>query len=79
MTCYQRHLLPLFETLGLDYDKESRRAVDGAIRDLLAMPEDAKCPEIWAALKALPPEARDELPARLADFLSSGGNSASGR
>jgi hypothetical protein len=69
MTCYQRHLRPLFESLGLEYDKANRERVDAAIRQVLGVAEGAHCPEVWAAIKALSPAERDELPARVGDAL----------
>ena len=56
MTCYQRHMTWLFEELGLEYDKANRRDVDTALRELLAVPAEAHCPEIWAAVKGLEPD-----------------------
>lgn len=69
MTCYQRHLHTLFEELDLDYDAANRRLVDKAIRGILEIPPEAHCPEVWAAIKAMPVEDRDELPARVSAFL----------
>jgi hypothetical protein len=69
MTCYQRHLRPLFESLGLEYDKANRERVDAAIRQVLGVAEGAHCPEVWAAIKALSPAEQDELPARVGDAL----------
>lgn len=69
MTCYQRHLGELFETLGLEYDAANRRRVDDALRTILGVGEDGHCPEVWAALKALPDERRAELPALVAQHL----------
>jgi hypothetical protein len=69
MTCYQRHLGSLFDSLGLDYDRANRALVDAAIREVLGVPEDARCPEVWASIKALSPDERDHLPARLAEML----------
>lgn len=51
MTCYQRHMGWLFEAVGLPYEKEPRREVHGAIVGLLGLPDDAHCPQVWAALK----------------------------
>lgn len=67
MTCYHRHLTGLFEELGVAYDAEGRRRVHEAILEVLRMPGDARCPEVWAGLKAaygpvgahLPQLARD--------------------
>lgn len=69
MTCYQRHLGSLFDSLGLEYDKGNRERVDAAIRGLLRLDETAHCPEVWASIKALSPEQREALPARVADRL----------
>lgn len=66
MTCYQRHLGYLFDTLGLEYDKANRARVDAAIREVLGVPEGAHCPEVWSAIKALAPDDRESLPGRLA-------------
>ena len=69
MTCYQRHLRPLFESLGLEYDKANRARVDVAIREVLGVAQGTQCPEVWAAIKALSSAERDQLPARVGDAL----------
>ena len=69
MTCYQRHLVGMFDTLGLAYDKKNRARVDGAIRKLFGLDDEAHCPEVWASIKALTPEESADLPARVADLL----------
>jgi hypothetical protein len=69
MTCYQRHLGWLFDSLGLDYDKANRVRVDAAIREVLGIADDARCPDVWESIKALSPDERDRLPARLSDVL----------
>jgi len=52
MTCYQRHLGWLFEAVDVPYEKEPRRELHRAVVELLGLPEDAHCPEVWSALKA---------------------------
>ncbi|HSK48312.1 MAG TPA: hypothetical protein VLA05_09965 [Coriobacteriia bacterium] len=69
MTCYMRHMDWLFDELGIPSEKKSRKAVDQALRQVLDMPEDAHCPEIWAAIKALPPIERDALVPEVAERL----------
>lgn len=54
MTCYQRHLGWLFDALELPYDTANRKAVDAALKEVLDVSETAHCPEVWAAVKALP-------------------------
>ena len=73
MTCYQRHLRPLFDSLGLDYDAQSRKRVDAAIRGILGLSGDAKCPQIWSALKALPAEEFESLASRVSESLAEPG------
>jgi hypothetical protein len=69
MTCYQRHLGPLFEALCLEYDTANRARVDAAIREVLGVAETARCPDVWAAIKALSPAERDQLSARVGAAL----------
>ncbi len=69
MTCYQRHLGWLFDSLGLEYDKANRVRVDAAIREVMGVPEDARCAEVWSSIKSLSLAERDDLPARVADVL----------
>jgi len=69
MTCYQRHMGPLFEELGLPYEKDERRRVDDALRELFGLGGEAHCPEVWAAIKALSDDELDALPARVRELL----------
>jgi len=69
VTCYQRHIGDVFDALDLEYEKENRARVDRALRDLLDVPDAAHCPEVWAAVKALTPEQRADLPALVAEVL----------
>ena len=52
MSCYTRHLDELLPPSATSAD---RRALDGAVRVYLGMP-NADCPEVWAVVK----ERRDE-------------------
>lgn len=69
MTCYQRHIGSLFDTLGLDYDKGNRKRVDAAIREILGLGPSATCPEVWSGIKALSGDEREALSARVAELL----------
>ncbi len=72
MTCYMRHMDWLFDALELQCDKDNRRRVDTALRQVLGIPEGAHCPEIWAAIKGLEPAERDGLVPQVADALQAG-------
>lgn len=69
MTCYMRHMTWIFEALELPYEKSHRTRVDRALRRALQTPEGATCPEVWAAIKALPEGERAALPVKIAPFL----------
>jgi hypothetical protein len=69
MTCYMRQMSWLFEALGLPSDKQNRKRVDVAIRDVLGLGTEPYCPEVWAAIKALPEEERTALPSRVRGSL----------
>jgi hypothetical protein len=60
---------PLFDTLGLEYDKANRARVDEAIREIIGADGDARCPEVWAMVKALTPEQSAGLPGLVAERL----------
>jgi hypothetical protein len=69
MTCYQRHTPWLFEALDLSYEKDARRRLDSALRDVLGFGDEAHCPEVWAAIKDLDQAQRDALVAGVAEVL----------
>ena len=71
MTCYQRHMGWLFEAVGLPYDKDSRARVDAGIRATLGTPDDAHCPEVWAAIKELGDGAAEVLVPGVGAYLES--------
>jgi hypothetical protein len=54
VTCYQRHLGWVFEALDVPYDPPHRKQVDSALKDVLGLSSATHCPEVWAAIKALP-------------------------
>jgi len=65
MTCYMRHMHWLFEAIDLPYNEGNRKKVDAALRTALGMPEDARCPEVWGAVKTLSIAETAALPARV--------------
>lgn len=69
MTCYMRQMTWLFEALGMPSDRETRRQVDAALREVLALGSEPHCPEVWAAIKALPEDERATLAPRVRDAL----------
>jgi hypothetical protein len=72
VTCYQRHMGWLFEALELPYEKDERRKVDTALREVLGTPDGAHCPEVWDEIKALSDEQRAGLPAEVSAVLDRG-------
>jgi hypothetical protein len=72
MTCYMRHMDWLFEALELPADKEHRRQVDAAIRDVLALPVGVHCPDVWAAIKVLDGDGQTQLVEHVGAWLDQG-------
>lgn len=70
MTCYMRHMEWLFAALELPSDRVQRPRVDAAIRAALALPPDARCPEVWAAVKSLDGDGRGSLVGDLKEWLA---------
>jgi len=51
MSCYIRHLADVFETLGVENNKDNRKMMDKSIRKV--MKTDKPCPEVWKQLKTI--------------------------
>jgi hypothetical protein len=66
VSCYMRHMEWVLDALGLENDKANRKLVDNTIRDVLGFGEGSHCPEVWAAIKALPEAEKANLPAEIA-------------
>jgi hypothetical protein len=49
MSCYTRHLIDVFETLGVENSKDNRKTMDKAMRKILKT--DKPCSEVWKQLK----------------------------
>lgn len=70
MTCYMRHMTWLFEALDLPQDKEQRKRADAALREILGVEgEGCRCPEVWAAIKALTGDERLALVPQVREVL----------
>ena len=69
MTCYMRHMDWLFDELSLSSDKKNRAQVDSAIRQVLGLPDDAHCPDVWGAIKHLSDDERFDLAPHVAEIL----------
>jgi hypothetical protein len=50
MTCYFRHLKPVFEKAGITITKENRQDIDRAIRSIVGI-EYKNCPATWKEVK----------------------------
>lgn len=69
MSCYLRHLKPFLGELGIQpANKEERKRVDQAVRAVVGMENEQKCPEVWKVVKVWlqDPEKKQ----RLADALN---------
>jgi hypothetical protein len=50
MTCYFRHLKPIFEKAGVIITKENKKDVDRAIHSIVGI-EYKNCPATWKEVK----------------------------
>lgn len=64
-----RHMQWMFDELGLPDHKKNRTRADAAIRQVLQIDDAAHCPEVWAAIKALSADERDDLVPRVGAAL----------
>jgi hypothetical protein len=69
VTCYMRHMAWLFDAVGLPDGKTERRRLDTALRQVLGTPDDAHCPEVWAAYKSLTDDEHIALVPRVREAL----------
>lgn len=77
MTCYMRQMSWLIEAIGMHDTPAERRRLDRAIRDALLIPEEDRCPEVWAAIKSLDNDGRAQLIESTGAMLASGPDGAS--
>jgi hypothetical protein len=61
VTCYQRHLGWMFDALSIPYDGDHRAKVDAALKELLGLAPETRCPEVWSTIKALSESEREAL------------------
>jgi hypothetical protein len=50
LTCYFRHLGPIFAKAGIEVTKENKQKVDQIIHDIVKV-EYKSCPSTWKAVK----------------------------
>ena len=50
MTCYFRHLKPIFEKAGINITKENKQDIDRVIHSIAGV-EYKNCPETWKEVK----------------------------
>ena len=50
MTCYFRHLKPIFEKAGITIKKENKQDIDRAIHSIVGV-EYKNCPATWKEVK----------------------------
>ena len=63
MTCYFRHLGPVFEKAGITVTKENRRELNQTIQGMVG--GNADCPAVWRQIKSRLAEDEDCFAAEL--------------
>jgi len=64
MTCYFRHLQPIFEKAGIKVTNENKKELDKIIHHLVKV-EYKNCPATWKEVKKLIAENEDDFASRL--------------
>ncbi|MFW9803121.1 MAG: hypothetical protein ACFFFC_10740 [Candidatus Thorarchaeota archaeon] len=50
MTCYFRHMSPIFEKIGIEVTKENKREIDKVIHDMVGV-DYKNCSASWKEVK----------------------------
>ena len=64
MTCYFRHLLPIFEKAGIKVTNENKKELDKIIHHIVKV-EYKNCPATWKEVKELYTEDEDNFVSKL--------------
>jgi len=64
MTCYFRHLQPIFEKAGIEVTKENKKELDRIIHSIVKV-EYKNCPVAWREVKKLIAEDEDNFVSKL--------------
>jgi hypothetical protein len=64
MTCYFRHLKPIFEKAGIQITNENKKELDRIIHSIVKV-EYKNCPAAWKEVKKLIAEDEDNFVSKL--------------
>ena len=64
MTCYFRHLQPIFEKAGIEVTKENKKELDRIVHSIVEV-EYKNCPATWKEVKKLIAEDEDNFVSKL--------------
>jgi hypothetical protein len=64
MTCYFRHLQPIFEKAGIEVTKENKKELDRIVHSIVKV-EYKDCPATWKEVKKLIAKDEDNFVSKL--------------
>jgi hypothetical protein len=64
MTCYFRHLQPIFEKAGIEVTNENKKELDKIVHHMMNV-EYKNCPATWKEVKKLITEDEDNFVSKL--------------
>jgi hypothetical protein len=64
VTCYFRHLQPIFEKAGIEVTKENKKELDRIVHSIVKV-EYKNCPATWKEVKKLIAEDEDNFVSKL--------------
>lgn len=69
MTCYFRHMKPIFNKIGLEVTKENKKEIDKAIHDIVGV-EYKNCSATWREVKKRISEDEESFTSKLKESIS---------
>jgi ribosomal protein L23 len=69
MTCYFRHMKPIFNKIGLEVTKENKKEIDRAIHDIVGV-EYKNCSATWREVKKRINEDEESFTSKLKESIS---------
>lgn len=68
MTCYFRHMKPIFKKIGLEVTKENKKEIDRAIHDIVGV-EYKNCSATWREVKKRISEDEESFTSKLKESV----------
>jgi len=68
MTCYFRHMKPIFNKIGLEVTKDNKKEIDRTIHDIVGV-EYKNCSATWREVKKMISEDEESFTSKLKESV----------